>query len=261
MLPSLSGMVGGSAPTRAVLVGASCYIHEQSRPHRDEHRDDHERGADDSTSRGIESTGRRDAEPVHEKPTDRLPGDEGDREESHADERRDRRLREHDRGTDYAAAELPPQDPTIPNRRDDDHETPPPLPSDEADGEHDDEPGPKRHECRRDRIVERQREAGVEAGLPRHEERRDDREHDPRRGTAPCPRHPGYDPAHAGTSRRAAPSPAASTGYLSFFVSTSPESAAMNASWGTSTRPTIFMRFLPSFCFSRSLRLREMSPP
>ena len=44
-------------------------------------------------------------------------------------------------------------------------------------------------------------------------------------------------------------------------VSTSPDSAAMNASWGTSTRPTIFMRFLPSFCFSSSLRLRLMSPP
>ncbi|CAN5464579.1 hypothetical protein BH10ACT10_BH10ACT10_20080 [soil metagenome] len=41
----------------------------------------------------------------------------------------------------------------------------------------------------------------------------------------------------------------------------SEDSAAMNASWGTSTRPTIFMRFLPSFCFSRSLRLRVMSPP
>lgn len=37
--------------------------------------------------------------------------------------------------------------------------------------------------------------------------------------------------------------------------------AAMNASCGTSTRPTIFMRRLPSFCFSRSLRLRVMSPP
>src|SRR5690606_8010921 len=38
-------------------------------------------------------------------------------------------------------------------------------------------------------------------------------------------------------------------GYLPLSLpSTSPESAAMNASWGTSTRPTIFMRFLPSFC-------------
>ncbi len=36
---------------------------------------------------------------------------------------------------------------------------------------------------------------------------------------------------------------------------------AMNASCGISTLPTIFMRFLPSFCFSSSLRLREMSPP
>ena len=39
------------------------------------------------------------------------------------------------------------------------------------------------------------------------------------------------------------------------------DSAAMNASCGTSTRPTIFIRFLPSFCFSSSLRLRVMSPP
>ena len=37
--------------------------------------------------------------------------------------------------------------------------------------------------------------------------------------------------------------------------------AAMNASCGTSTCPSIFMRFLPAFCFSNSLRLREMSPP
>ena len=41
----------------------------------------------------------------------------------------------------------------------------------------------------------------------------------------------------------------------------SEESAAMKASWGTSTRPTIFIRFLPSFCFSSSFRLRVMSPP
>ena len=39
------------------------------------------------------------------------------------------------------------------------------------------------------------------------------------------------------------------------------ESAAMKASCGTSTEPTIFIRFLPSFCFSSSLRLRLMSPP
>ncbi len=36
---------------------------------------------------------------------------------------------------------------------------------------------------------------------------------------------------------------------------------AMNASWGTSTLPMAFIRFLPAFCFSRSLRLRVMSPP
>ena len=38
-------------------------------------------------------------------------------------------------------------------------------------------------------------------------------------------------------------------------------STARNASCGISTRPTRFMRRLPSFCFSSSLRLREMSPP
>jgi hypothetical protein len=37
---------------------------------------------------------------------------------------------------------------------------------------------------------------------------------------------------------------------------------ARKASCGISTaRPIDFMRFLPSFCFSRSLRLRLMSPP
>ncbi len=36
---------------------------------------------------------------------------------------------------------------------------------------------------------------------------------------------------------------------------------ARKASCGTSTEPICFMRFLPSFCFSSSLRLREMSPP
>ena len=39
------------------------------------------------------------------------------------------------------------------------------------------------------------------------------------------------------------------------------DSAATKASCGTSTRPMVFIRFLPSFCFSSSLRLRVMSPP
>ena len=39
------------------------------------------------------------------------------------------------------------------------------------------------------------------------------------------------------------------------------ESAATKASCGTSTRPIVFIRFLPSFCFSSSFRLRVMSPP
>lgn len=37
--------------------------------------------------------------------------------------------------------------------------------------------------------------------------------------------------------------------------------AAMNALWGISTWPKARMRFLPSFCFSRSFFLRVMSPP
>ncbi len=44
-------------------------------------------------------------------------------------------------------------------------------------------------------------------------------------------------------------------------VGTSEVRAAMNASCGTSTRPIDFIRFLPSFCFSSSLRLRVISPP
>ena len=34
-----------------------------------------------------------------------------------------------------------------------------------------------------------------------------------------------------------------------------------NAAWGIWTRPTFFMRFFPSFCFSRSFRFRLTSPP
>ena len=49
--------------------------------------------------------------------------------------------------------------------------------------------------------------------------------------------------------------------FLDLSLDSSEESAATKASCGTSTRPTIFMRFLPSFCFSSSLRLRLMSPP
>ena len=36
---------------------------------------------------------------------------------------------------------------------------------------------------------------------------------------------------------------------------------AIKASCGIFTLPMDFIRFLPSFCFSKSLRLRVMSPP
>ena len=41
----------------------------------------------------------------------------------------------------------------------------------------------------------------------------------------------------------------------------STRSTARKASCGMSTRPTRFIRFFPSFCFSSSLRFRLMSPP
>jgi hypothetical protein len=50
-------------------------------------------------------------------------------------------------------------------------------------------------------------------------------------------------------------------GYFLLLPPSSLDSTAMKASCGTSTLPTIFIRFLPSFCFSSSFRLREMSPP
>ena len=49
--------------------------------------------------------------------------------------------------------------------------------------------------------------------------------------------------------------------YLGLFSAWPVDRAATNASCGTSTRPIVFIRFLPSFCFSSSLRLRVMSPP
>ena len=45
------------------------------------------------------------------------------------------------------------------------------------------------------------------------------------------------------------------------YRSSSIASTARNASCGISTRPTCFIRFFPSFCFSRSFRFREISPP
>src|SRR5207253_7231475 len=45
------------------------------------------------------------------------------------------------------------------------------------------------------------------------------------------------------------------------FFSPSRLRTARKASCGTSTIPTCFIRFLPAFCCSSSLRLRVMSPP
>jgi len=46
-----------------------------------------------------------------------------------------------------------------------------------------------------------------------------------------------------------------------FFAGSFRLSTARNASCGTSTPPTFFIRFLPFFCFSSSLRFRDTSPP
>jgi hypothetical protein len=49
--------------------------------------------------------------------------------------------------------------------------------------------------------------------------------------------------------------------YREMLAQLSTFSAAMNASCGMSTLPNCRIFFLPSFCFSRSFRLRVMSPP
>lgn len=75
-----------------------------------------------------------------------------------------------------------------------------------------------------------------------------------RNAEAPAPGNQGAGARDAERSRTAS--------YFFFPVAESSlDSTAMKASWGTSTEPTIFIRFLPSFCFSSSFRLREMSPP
>ena len=48
---------------------------------------------------------------------------------------------------------------------------------------------------------------------------------------------------------------------LSNCYSSSIDKTDKKASCGTSTDPMAFIRFLPAFCFSRSLRFRETSPP
>jgi hypothetical protein len=63
------------------------------------------------------------------------------------------------------------------------------------------------------------------------------------------------------SARNASPAGSDSEPSTYFFRSLSRLSTARNASCGTSTPPTCFMRFFPFFCFSSSLRLREMSPP
>jgi hypothetical protein len=54
------------------------------------------------------------------------------------------------------------------------------------------------------------------------------------------------------------PAPPLNTGQVQSSLSSRTD---RNASCEISTFPTCFIRFLPSFCFSRSFRLREMSPP
>ena len=70
----------------------------------------------------------------------------------------------------------------------------------------------------------------------------------------------GSPPDEAATSAPSSPHSVLLPSAAHFFPS--PRlSTARNASCGTSTAPTCFIRFLPSFCFSSSFRLREMSPP
>src|SRR5690606_37765181 len=71
--------------------------------------------------------------------------------------------------------------------------------------------------------------------------------------------HPPFSPSsfcrhkHCGTGEGAR--------RVACYASSSAPSTLRKAFCGTSTLPTLFMRFLPSFCFSKSLRLRVTSPP
>jgi len=81
----------------------------------------------------------------------------------------------------------------------------------------------------------------------------------------------------AGSSRLHRRGPTSCDAMLSFIASSQPtllfrfpipgfthlsvRSTARNASCGISTRPTCFIRFLPSFCFSSNFFLRLTSPP
>src|ERR1044072_3907621 len=58
-------------------------------------------------------------------------------------------------------------------------------------------------------------------------------------------------------------SPASERYFFALLLSgdSSVDSAATKASCGTSTRPTIFIRFLPSFCSSSSWRWGVLPPP
>src|SRR5438445_12292556 len=64
----------------------------------------------------------------------------------------------------------------------------------------------------------------------------------------PAPKRPVQEPSRHASERLVQPQ-------LSTF------SAAIKASCGISTLPNCRIFFLPSFCFSRSFRLRVMSPP
>ena len=71
----------------------------------------------------------------------------------------------------------------------------------------------------------------------------------------------GTSRTDASSVRRDRPDRAVPTGQNAVAVQSSSRRAEMNTSPGTSTRPIDFIFFLPSFCRSRSLRLRVMSPP
>ncbi len=75
------------------------------------------------------------------------------------------------------------------------------------------------------------------------------------------PRGSGHQRGVVGQAQVPAEPDDGGAGALSHPAQSSRRSAETKASGGTSTRPMLFIRFLPSFWRSISLRLRVMSPP